>query len=306
MEIGLIGLGKMGGNMRTRLRNAGHTVIGFARNPEMRDVETLEQLVAALPAPRVVWIMIPAGEPTRQTVNALGELLSPGDIVIEGGNSRYTDDQVNAAHLATKGIDYLDCGVSGGVWGLQNGYALMVGGDAAVVAKAQPIFDALKPPGESGFVHAGPVGAGHFSKMVHNGIEYGMMQAYAEGYELLDASDVVQDVPGVLRSWTHGTVVRSWLLDLLVLALEADPGLQSIKGYVNDSGEGRWTVEEAINHSVPMPVISAALFARFASRQSDSPAMKAVAALRNQFGGHAVTAAAAEAGAGGTGPTTDT
>jgi 6-phosphogluconate dehydrogenase len=306
MEIGLIGLGKMGGNMRTRMRNAGHTVIGFARNPEGRDVDSLEALVERLPAPRVVWIMIPAGEPTRQTVDALGELLSPGDIVVEGGNSRFTDDQVNAAHLAERGIGYLDCGVSGGVWGLQNGYALMVGGDADVVAKVQPVFDALKPPGESGFVHAGPVGAGHFSKMVHNGIEYGMMQAYAEGYELLEASEVVEDVAGVLRSWTHGTVVRSWLLDLLVLALEADPGLQAIKGYVNDSGEGRWTVEEAINHSVPMPVISAALFARFASRQADSPSMKAVAALRNQFGGHAVTKAAAEAGAGGPGSTTDT
>jgi 6-phosphogluconate dehydrogenase len=309
MDIGLIGLGKMGGNMRTRLRNAGHNVIGYARNPEGRDVDSLEALVERLPAPRIVWVMIPAGEPTRQTVHALGELLSPGDIVIEGGNSRFTDDQILSAHLAERGIDYLDCGVSGGVWGLQNGYALMVGGDPAVVAKAQPVFDALKPPGETGFVHAGPVGAGHFSKMVHNGIEYGMMQAYAEGYELLEASNVVEDVPGVIKSWTNGTVVRSWLLDLLVLALEQDPGLESIKGYVNDSGEGRWTVEEAINHSVPMPVISAALFARFASRQADSPAMKAVAALRNQFGGHEVTKAsaiAAAAGAGGPGGTTDT
>ncbi|MCW2506496.1 MAG: gntZ [Actinomycetia bacterium] len=306
MEIGLIGLGKMGGNMRTRLRNAGHTVIGYARTPEGRDVDSLEAMVAALKAPRVVWVMIPAGDPTRQTVEALGELLAPGDIVVEGGNSRYTDDQKNAEYLAKKGIDYLDCGVSGGVWGLANGYALMVGGDPDVVARAQPIFDALKPEGESGFVHAGPVGAGHFSKMVHNGIEYGMMQAYAEGYELLEAAPIVEDVTGVLRSWTHGTVVRSWLLDLLVLALEADPGLETIKGYVNDSGEGRWTVEEAINHSVPMPVIAAALFARFGSRQADSPAMKAVAALRNQFGGHEVTKLAAEAGAGGPGGTTDT
>jgi 6-phosphogluconate dehydrogenase len=309
MEIGLIGLGKMGGNMRERMRKAGHTVIGYARNPELRDVDTLEQLVERLPAPRVVWVMIPAGDPTRETVLRLGELLAPGDVVVEGGNSRYTDDQVHAKLLAEKGIGYLDCGVSGGVWGLQNGYALMVGGDPENVAKVRPVFDALKPEGESGFVHAGPVGAGHFAKMVHNGIEYGMMQAYAEGYELLAASPILHDVPGVLRSWTQGTVVRSWLLDLLVLALEEDPSLESIKGYVNDSGEGRWTVEEAINHSVPMPVISAALFARFASRQSDSPAMKAVAALRNQFGGHAVTKAAqaaAEAGAGGPGGTTDT
>jgi 6-phosphogluconate dehydrogenase len=309
MDIGLIGLGKMGANMRERLRNAGHRVVGYARSPELREVASLEELVAALPAPRVVWVMIPAGEPTRQTVLQLKELLEPGDTVIEGGNSRYTDDQKNAALLAEKGIHYLDCGVSGGVWGLKNGYALMVGGDPEVVGRVKPVFDALKPPGDTGFVHAGPVGAGHFAKMVHNGIEYGMMQAYAEGYELLDASEVVQDVPGVLKSWTTGTVVRSWLLDLLVLALEQDPKLEELKGYVNDSGEGRWTVEEAINHSVPMPVIAAALFARFASRQADSPAMKAVAALRNQFGGHAVTKAAAEAaeaGAGGPGPTTDT
>ncbi len=309
MDIGLIGLGKMGANMRQRLRDAGHTVYGYARSPELRDVDSLEALVAALPAPRVVWVMIPAGQPTRQAVETLGELLDPGDVVVEGGNSRFTDDKIHAELLAAKGIGYLDCGVSGGVWGLQNGYALMVGGDPETVVKVKPAFDALKPPGESGFVHAGPVGAGHFAKMVHNGIEYGMMQAYAEGYELLQASDVVEDVPGVLKSWTQGTVVRSWLLDLLVLALEEDPKLDSIKGYVNDSGEGRWTVEEAINHSVPMPVISAALFARFASRQADSPAMKAVAALRNQFGGHAVTAAseaASDAGAGGAGPTTDT
>ncbi len=309
MDIGLIGLGKMGANMRQRLRDAGHTVYGYARSPELRDVDSLEALVAALPAPRVVWVMIPAGDPTRQTVEQLGELLDAGDIVVEGGNSRFTDDKILADLLAPKGIGYLDCGVSGGVWGLKNGYALMVGGSAENVAKVKPAFDALKPEGESGFVHAGPVGAGHFAKMVHNGIEYGMMQAYAEGYELLQAAEVVEDVPGVLRSWTQGTVVRSWLLDLLVLALDEDPKLDAIKGYVNDSGEGRWTVEEAINHSVPMPVISAALFARFASRQADSPAMKAVAALRNQFGGHAVTAAseaAADAGAGGAGPTTDT
>ena len=208
--------------------------------------------------------------------------------MIDGGNSRYTDDQKHAEMLAPKGIGYVDAGVSGGVWGLENGYALMVGGTPEDVAKVQPIFDALKPEGESGFVHAGPVGAGHFAKMVHNGIEYGMMRAYAEGYELLAASSVVDDVPGVIKSWTQGTVVRSWLLDLLVLALEQDPELADITGYVEDSGEGRWTVEEAINHRVAVPVISAALFARFVSRQDDSPAMKAVAALRNQFGGHAV------------------
>jgi 6-phosphogluconate dehydrogenase len=245
--------------------------------------------VAQLEAPRVVWVMVPSGEPTRATVHALGELLAAGDIVVDGGNSRFTDDKLHSAHLSTMGIGYVDAGVSGGVWGLKNGYALMVGGEVDHVATVQPIFDALKPEGDSGFVHAGPVGAGHFAKMVHNGIEYGLMQAYAEGFELLEAADVVQDVPGVIKSWTQGTVIRSWLLDLLVLALEADPKLADIRGYVEDSGEGRWTIEEAINHSVPAPVMTAALYARFTSRQDDSPAMKAVAALRNQFGGHAVT-----------------
>jgi 6-phosphogluconate dehydrogenase len=233
--------------------------------------------------------MVPAGDPTRETIAALKELLSEGDVVVDGGNSRWTDDKDHAAMLGERGIGFVDAGVSGGVWGLDNGYALMVGGETENVATVQPIFDALKPEGESGFVHAGPVGAGHFAKMVHNGIEYGLMQAYAEGFELLEASEVVQDVPGVIKSWTHGTVIRSWLLDLLVLALDEDPKLEQIRGFVEDSGEGRWTVEEAINHAVPLPVISAALFARFSSRQDDSPAMKAVAALRNQFGGHAVT-----------------
>ena len=289
MEIGLVGLGRMGGNMRERLRGAGHTVVGYDPNAEVSDTVSLEEMVGKLPSPKVVWVMVPAGEITRKTIATLGDLLAEGDVVVDGGNSRYTDDQVHAQQLAERGIGYVDAGVSGGVWGLENGYAMMVGGEAANVAKVQPAFDALKPEGDSGFVHAGPVGAGHFAKMVHNGIEYGMMQAYAEGYELMTASRVVEDVPGVIKSWTHGTVIRSWLLDLLVLALEADPELGEIQGYVEDSGEGRWTVEEAINHAVPLPVITAALFARFASRQDDSPAMKAVAALRNQFGGHAVT-----------------
>jgi 6-phosphogluconate dehydrogenase len=289
MDIGIVGLGRMGGNMRERLRRAGHTVVGFDPNAEVSDTASLEELVKTLPSPKVVWVMVPAGEITQTTIKALGDLLDEGDVVVDGGNSRYTDDMAHAEHLAERGIGYVDAGVSGGVWGLDNGYALMVGGDADNVAKVQPAFDSLKPEGEAGFVHAGPVGAGHFAKMVHNGIEYGMMQAYAEGYELLAASAVVEDVPGVITSWTQGTVIRSWLLDLLVLALEADPELSELQGYVEDSGEGRWTVEEAINHAVPLPVITAALFARFASRQDDSPAMKAVAALRNQFGGHAVT-----------------
>jgi 6-phosphogluconate dehydrogenase len=308
MQLGLIGLGKMGGNMRERLRRAGHEVVGFDRNPEVSDVDSLESLVGALSAPRVVWVMVPSGEPTRETVKTLGGLLSEGDLVIDGGNSRFTDDTVNAEALAASGIGYVDCGVSGGVWGLENGYGLMVGGDDEMVERAMPIFDALRPEGprEEGFVHAGAVGAGHYAKMVHNGIEYGLMQAYAEGFELLAAKDIVTDVHGCFQAWTRGTVVRSWLLDLLVKALDEDPGLQEISGYTPDSGEGRWTVEEAIANSVPMPVISAALFARFASRQDDSPAMKAVSALRNQFGGHAVQKAreAAEAGpTSGTGST---
>ncbi|MDQ3578691.1 MAG: decarboxylating 6-phosphogluconate dehydrogenase [Actinomycetota bacterium] len=300
VQLGLVGLGKMGFNMRERLRAAGHDVVGYDRNAEVSDTASLADLVGALEAPRVVWVMVPSGDPTRKTIEDLGELLAEGDLVIEGGNSRYTDDKVNAELLAKTGVNYLDCGVSGGVWGKENGYGLMVGGDAADVERALPIFDSLRPEGprEEGFAHAGKVGAGHFAKMVHNGIEYGLMQAYAEGYELLTAANAVTDVPAVLKAWTRGTVVRSWLLDLLVKALDEDPGLAELTGYVEDSGEGRWTVEEAINHAVPAPVISAALFARFASRQDDSPAMKAVSALRNQFGGHAVTKAGPTSGSG--------
>ncbi|GAA2821836.1 decarboxylating 6-phosphogluconate dehydrogenase [Saccharopolyspora taberi] len=290
MQLGLVGLGRMGFNMRKRLRAAGHDVVGYDRDQEVSDVASIADLVQKLAGPRIVWIMVPHGDPTRQTVEALAELLSPGDLVIEGGNSKFTDDQANAALLAEKGIKYVDVGVSGGVWGAENGYGLMAGGDAEDIERAMPVFDALRPEGprEEGFAHAGPVGAGHYAKMVHNGIEYGLMQAYAEGFELLAASDVVTDVPATIKAWSRGTVVRSWLLDLLVRALDEDPELEQLKGYVSDSGEGRWTVEEAINNAVPAPVITAALFARFASRQDDSPAMKAVAALRNQFGGHAV------------------
>ncbi|TKV56976.1 decarboxylating 6-phosphogluconate dehydrogenase [Nakamurella flava] len=289
MQLGLIGLGKMGGNMAERLRRDGHEVVGYDRNPASdRNVDSLEALAGALSAPRVVWVMVPSGEPTRATVASLGEVLEAGDIIIDGGNSRYTDDQAHAAELSGKGIRYLDVGVSGGVWGLTEGYALMVGGDADTVAVAQPIFDSLKPAGEGGFVHAGAVGAGHFTKMVHNGIEYGIMQAYGEGYELMKAVDLVADPDAVMASWAEGTVIRSWLLDLLILATKADPGLAQVRPYAQDSGEGRWTIEAAIENAVPLPVITAALFARFASRQTDSAAMKVVAALRNQFGGHAM------------------
>ena len=289
MQIGMIGLGRMGGNMAERLRRAGHEVVGYARSPRNRDVASLTELVSRLSAPRTVWIMIPAGPPTRQTISELKGLLEPGDLVIDGGNSHYTEDQAHAKMLGEAGIHFVDVGVSGGVWGLQNGYGLMVGGDDADVNRVMPIFQALKPEGDYGFVHAGKVGAGHFAKMVHNGIEYGIMQAYAEGYELLAATDVVTDVAGAFCSWRQGTVIRSWLLDLLCKALNEDPGLEHIRGVAQDSGEGRWTVQAAIDHAVPMPVISSALFARFTSRQDDSPAMKVVAALRNQFGGHAVT-----------------
>jgi 6-phosphogluconate dehydrogenase len=302
VQLGLVGLGRMGFNMRERLRLAGHEVVGYDHSPDKSDATSLADLVDKLEAPRVVWVMVPSGEPTRQTVADLAELLSPGDLVIDGGNSRFSDDTRNAELLAAHEVHYVDCGVSGGVWGLENGYGLMVGGTAEDVEQAMPIFDALRPEGprEEGFAHAGGVGAGHYAKMVHNGIEYGLMQAYAEGYELLDATELVTNVPAVLKAWTRGTVVRSWLLDLLVKALDEDPELAEITGWVEDSGEGRWTVEEAINNRVPMPAISAALFARFASRQEDSPAMKAVAALRNQFGGHAVHKAGPTSGSGST------
>jgi len=296
MDIGLIGLGKMGGNMRERMRRAGLTVVGFDRNPDVSDVDSLGALVEALPSPKVVWVMVPAGDPTRATVKELADLLDEGDVVVDGGNSRWTDDIANAELLAEKGIGYVDCGVSGGVWGLENGYALMYGGDADDIAKVQEAFDALKPEGDFGSVHAGKVGAGHFSKMVHNGIEYAIMQAYAEGWELLDKAELTDNVTEVFRSWREGTVIRSWLLDLMVTALDEDPGLSKIAGYAADSGEGRWTVEAGIEHGVATPAITAALYARFVSQQDDSPTMKAVAAMRNQFGGHAVKSSAPPGG----------
>jgi len=296
VQLGLVGLGRMGGHMRDRLRAAGIEVFGYSRTSPTRDVTSLAEMAERLAPPRSVWIMIPAGEATRNTVMQLADLLDRDDVVVDGGNSHYTEDQANAQLLADHGVGYLDCGVSGGIWGRTNGYGLMVGGAAEYVDRLVPVFDALRPEGprEEGFVHAGGVGAGHFAKMVHNGIEYGVMQAYAEGYELLDAAELITDVPAVFKAWQRGTVVRSWLLELLVAALDKDPQLAQLRGWVADSGEGRWTVEEAINHAVPAPVISAALFARFTSRQPDSPAMRAVAALRQEFGGHAVQAASAD------------
>ncbi len=290
MELGLVGLGKMGFNMRARLRESGHQVLGYDPRPEVSDAASLDGLADALAAPRVVWVMVPSGPVTHETIVALAEGLSPGDLVIDGGNSRYTEDGPHARLLADNGISFIDAGVSGGIWGRAEGYGLMVGGSDEDVERAMPIFDALRPPGrrEDGFVHAGAVGAGHFTKMVHNGVEYALMTAYAEGYELLAAESLVKDPQGVYQAWTNGTVVRSWLQQLLAKALSEDPALANIAGYIDDSGECRWTVEEAIRLRVPVPAIAASLFARFQSRQDESPTTKAVSALRNQFGGHAV------------------
>jgi len=291
MHIGLVGLGKMGARMRARLEKNGIEVTGYDTNRDVSDVATLQELADALPAPRLVWVMVPAGKVTQNVVGDLARILEPGDLVIDGGNSKFTDDFAHAGLLKEQGIDFVDAGVSGGVWGLENGYGLMVGGPVDQVQRAMPVFDALRPEGprEEGFVHVGDSGAGHYAKMVHNGIEYAMMQSFAEGYELLAArKDIIKDVTGTFEAWQRGTVVRSWLLELLVKALKEDPGFEDIEGFVQDSGEGRWTIEEALDNAVPMPAISASIFARFSSRQEDSPAMKAVAALRNQFGGHAV------------------
>ncbi len=288
MKISIIGLGKMGANMAERLRRGGHDVVGYDRDPDIADVGSLVEAVSALDGEprRVVWVMVPSGEPTNATVDELSGLLSDGDLVVDGANSRFTDSQRHAALLAEQGIGFVDAGVSGGVWGLEEGYCIMAGGSVDDIGHLAPIFEALVI--DDGFAHVGPVGTGHFVKMVHNGIEYALMESYAEGYELLTAVDLDIDVPASLEVWRHGSVVRSWLLDLLAAGLADDPGLASVRGYAEDSGEGRWTVEEAIANAVPVPAISAALFARFASRQDDSPAMRAIATLRNQFGGHDV------------------
>ena len=288
MKIAIVGLGKMGANMAERLRRHSVEVVGYDRDPEHSDVHSLEDLITALDGEdrRVVWTMVPAGRPTNDTIEELARLLSPGDLLVDGGNSNFRDSQRHAELLGQHDVAFVDAGVSGGVWGLEEGYCIMAGGDEASIRHLRPVFDALVT--EGGFAHVGPVGTGHFVKMVHNGVEYALMQSYAEGYELLTTVDLDIDVPATLQVWRHGSVVRSWLLDLLADGLAKDPGLASVSGYAEDSGEGRWTVAEAIANAVPTPAITAALFARFASRHDDSPAMRAIATLRNQFGGHAV------------------
>lgn len=287
MKIGLVGLGKMGGNMAARLRRHGHDVVGYDRDRSVSDVESLADLARALEDEprRVVWSMVPAGDPTRTTIAELAELLGQGDLVIDGGNSRYTDSLAAAELLATRSISFVDAGVSGGVWGLEEGYCVMAGGSAVDIEHVRPVMDALVT--DQGFAHVGPVGAGHFAKMVHNGVEYGIMQAYAEGYELLRAAGSPEvDVAAALEVWRHGSVVRSWLLDLFVPVV-ADGSVESVAGHASDSGEGRWTIQEAIERGVATPVIAAAMFARFVSQQDTSPAMQAIAVMRQQFGGHA-------------------
>lgn len=288
MKLGMVGLGRMGANMATRLRRHGHEVIGFDRDPAARDVDSLEGLVTALDgeARRVVWVMVPSGDATADTIEALAGLLGPGDLVIDGGNSDFRHSRTHGAALRERGIGFVDAGVSGGVWGLDEGYCIMAGGAEDDIGHLGPVFDALVTA--DGFAHVGPVGAGHYTKMIHNGVEYGMMQSLAEGYELLAASEVDIDLPAALEVWRHGSVVRSWLLDLFAGAVAADPELETVRGWAEDSGEGRWTVEQAVELAVPAPAITAALFARFASRQDDAPAMKAIAVMRNAFGGHEV------------------
>ena len=281
----MVGLGRMGAGMTERLRQDGHEIMTY--DPKVDSTAgSLGELVGQLEPPRHVWLMIPAGEITENAFRELLGVLERGDGVVDGGNSNFRDSQRRAAEAAERGLHFVDVGVSGGIWGLREGFALMAGGDSEPIGRLEPAFDALAP--EGGYAHVGPSGAGHFVKMVHNGVEYGLMQAYAEGFELMQASEFDLDLGGVAELWRHGSVVRSWLLDLLARALAEDPGLAGIKGYVEDSGEGRWTVEQAIESAVPLHVITAALYARFASRQDESFAAKVNAALRNQFGGHPV------------------
>ncbi|MDZ4277614.1 MAG: decarboxylating 6-phosphogluconate dehydrogenase [Dehalococcoidia bacterium] len=286
MKIGIVGLGRMGANMRERLRRNGHEVVGYARDPKVSDVSSLKEMVEALSPPRVAWSMVPSGEATDSVLQDLAELLSEGDIVIDGGNSLYKDSIRRGKELSVRGLKFLDAGTSGGIWGLEVGYCLMVGGPSDAFKVVEPIFKALAP--ENGYAHVGPSGAGHYTKMVHNGIEYGMLQAYAEGFDLLQASDFDLDLKQIATLWNQGSVVRSWLLELAERAFERDPKLDALQGYVEDSGEGRWTVLEAVERGVAAGVISQSLFSRFTSREENSFAMRVIAALRNEFGGHAV------------------
>jgi 6-phosphogluconate dehydrogenase len=295
MRLGMVGLGRMGGNMATRLVRADHQVVGADPSDEARaaaeahgaqTAATLERLVETLEPPRTVWLMVPAGDATETSVRTLAGLLARGDLVVDGGNSNWRDSQRRHGELAAARVAFVDVGVSGGIWGLDEGYCMMVGGEDRAVDRLRPALDALAPP--DGWAHVGPVGAGHFVKMVHNGIEYGLLQAYGEGFEILERSEFDLDLGQVAEVWRRGSVVRSWLLDLLASALANDPRLAGVKGYVEDSGEGRWTVQAAIDEDVPAPIMALSLFARFASRQDESFAAKVIAALRREFGGHAV------------------
>jgi 6-phosphogluconate dehydrogenase len=298
MQIGMVGLGRMGANMATRLVRGGHEVVAYSHGSDAaaraatagaHAAASLDDLVRRLQPPRAVWVMVPAGEPTETTVTSLGERLARGDVVIDGGNSNYKDSMRRAAALAERGVHFLDVGTSGGIWGLAEGYSLMIGGDPGAAARLRPIFETLAPAPDRGWAHVGPSGAGHFVKMVHNGIEYGLMEAYAEGFSILrHKTEFELDLPAIAELWRHGSVVRSWLLDLAARALAEDPALKDVAPYVSDSGEGRWTVSEAIDLDVPAPVITLALIQRLRSRDEESFGDRLLAALRNQFGGHAV------------------